>query len=83
MADEYAPRYTPFPPRGQVKPCFVKMNPNRYLTHYLVDRLGDWAGGMLTAWCDDEGNTLTLTNLAGDKRIHGINRFDVLRPYWK
>lgn len=79
--DPYAPKYTPFPPKGQVKQCFVKINPNRFVYTQVKD-LGAWATGMLTAWCRDDDDLLNLTNLQGDKRLVGIRRQDVLRPYW-
>lgn len=79
--DPYAPKYTPFPPKGQVKHCFVIINPKSYHFQYAKE-LGSWATGMLTAWCRDDDNNLNLTTLGGDKAIVNIPRKDVLRPYW-
>lgn len=79
--DPYAPKYTPFPPKGMVKHCFVKINPNSLL-YQQVKSLGDWATGMLTAWCRDDDLLLNLTTLGGDKAIIKVRRQDVLRPYW-
>jgi hypothetical protein len=79
--DPYAPKYTPFPPKGKVEHCFVKINPNSFF-YGLVAPMGAWATGMLTAWCRDEDDLLNLTTLGGDKAIVKVRRQDVLRPYW-
>lgn len=79
--DPYAPKYTPFPPKGQVKHCFVIINPKSFIYTQVKD-LGSWATGMLTAWCRDEDDLLNLTTLGGGKVIVKVRRQDVLRPYW-
>jgi hypothetical protein len=77
---DYGPKYTPYPPKGNVKCCFVKINPNRYLFKFAQD-LGPWATGFLRAFCNEDG-TLHLVNLQGDRSIQHVSRKDVLRPYW-
>jgi len=79
--DPYAPKYTPFPPKGMVEHCFVKLRKSSYLYKY-AEELGAWATGMLTAWCNDDDDHLTLTTLGGDRRILHVRRSDVERPYW-
>lgn len=77
---DYRPKYTPFPPKGNVAVCFVKINPNRYIYNF-AKQLGPWATGFLRAFCAEDG-TLTLVTLGGDKSMTSIRREDVLRPYW-